>query len=153
MNGPVNRREFLTTSAALAAGVGFGVPSAGAQDRGGGAGTPATTAPAAPPVFKTKLQKALIAQPTEKDLIAMKEAGFHGVEGRVIAPDEAAKIRVIAEKIGMQAVASGACETSGGLAGGRTRTGGGAPGAAVRLRARHHVVARRRCRDVISRPG
>jgi hexulose-6-phosphate isomerase len=101
---PVHRRDFLTASAGLAAGLGF-AGSAAAQTggrRGGGAGAQAASAPAAPLTFTTKLHKALIARPTEKDLVAMKEAGFDGIEGRVVPPDEAAKTRQLAEKIGMR---------------------------------------------------
>ncbi len=98
MSGRINRRDFLAASTALAGGLSLDAARARAQDRG----SSGQAAPAAPPVFKTKLQKALIAQPTEKDLVAIKAAGFDGVEGRVIAPDEAAKIRAIAEKMGMR---------------------------------------------------
>ena len=97
MTAPVNRREFITASAALAAGMGLG---ARAADAGTQQTTPA--APAAPLTFKTKLRKALIARPTEEDLTQIKAAGFDGVEGRVMPPDEAAKMRVVAEKIGLQ---------------------------------------------------
>jgi L-ribulose-5-phosphate 3-epimerase len=98
MKPPIDRRAFITASAALAAGVSLG---AGAQTRGRGAGAQTTpAAPAAP--FKTRLRKALIARPTEEDLTQIKAAGFDGVEGRVIPPDEAAKMRVVAEKIGLR---------------------------------------------------
>lgn len=103
----VNRREFLTASAALATGAALATPvtaqtRGGAGGRGGGGAQAAPAAPAEPLTFKTKLQKALIARPTEQDLEQMKAAGFHGVEGRVIPPDEAAKIRAFADKIGMR---------------------------------------------------
>jgi hexulose-6-phosphate isomerase len=104
MPRPVHRRDFLTASAGLAAGLGV-AGSAAAQTggrRGGGAGAQAASAPAAPLTFTTTLHKALIARPTEKDLVAMKEAGFDGIEGRVVPPDEAAKTRQLAEKIGMR---------------------------------------------------
>jgi L-ribulose-5-phosphate 3-epimerase len=100
MKAPVNRREFLTASAALAAGLSLG-GSTGAHAQGRGAGAPPAT-PAAPLTFKTKLRKALIARPTEEDLTQIKAAGFDGVEGRVMPPEEAAKMRVIAEKIGLR---------------------------------------------------
>ena len=96
----INRREFMTASAGIAAGLGFGAASMGAQTpaagRGGG------PAPVSSLSFKTKPHKALIAQPTEDDLRRMKDAGFEGVEGRVIPVDEAAKMRVVADKIGMR---------------------------------------------------
>ena len=96
----INRREFMTASAGIAAGLGFGAASVGAQTpaagRGGG------SAPVSSLSFKTKPHKALIAQPTEDDLRRMKDAGFEGVEGRVIPVDEAAKMRVVADKIGMR---------------------------------------------------
>jgi len=105
MPSSIDRRAFLTASAGLAAGLGVAVSSAGAQTpggrRGGGAGAQAA-APAAPLTFTTKLQKALIARPTEQDLQQIKAAGFDGIEGRVIPPDEAAKMRVLAETIGLR---------------------------------------------------
>ncbi len=52
--------------------------------------------------FKTTLHKALIAEPTEDDLKRMKDAGFDGVEGRVIPVPQAAKMREVAEKLGMR---------------------------------------------------
>ena len=96
----INRREFMTASAGIAAGLGLGAVSSGAQTpaagRGGGA------APVSSLTFKTKPHKALIARPTEDDLRRMKDAGFEGVEGRVIPVDEAAKMRTVADKIGMR---------------------------------------------------
>ncbi len=63
------------------------------------AAAPSTSAP----VFATKLQKALIInQPKEDQLLKLKEAGFHGVEGGVIPQAEAEKCRAIAEKLGMR---------------------------------------------------
>jgi hexulose-6-phosphate isomerase len=96
----VNRRNFLAASGALAGGA-LLATSANAQTRGG-RGRGGAAAPAEPLVFKTTLQKALIARPTEQDLEQMKAAGFHGVEGRVIPPDEAAKLKVFADTIGMR---------------------------------------------------
>ncbi len=105
----MNRRHFLASSAGLAAGLGVASDRAAAQ--------PATPTPAAPagaagrqapppPVssldFKTKMRKALIAEPTEDDLKRMKDAGFDGVEGRVIPPPQAARMREVAEKLGMR---------------------------------------------------
>src|SRR5690349_15840319 len=78
----VNRRDFLPSSAGLATGLGLGAGTLAAQ-------APAGTPPQgqrrqepAPPVssltFKTKPHKALIAAPTEDDLVRMKAAGFDG---------------------------------------------------------------------------
>ena len=74
-----------------------------AESPGRGAGEQTTpAAPAAPLTFKTRLRKALIARPTEEELTQIKAAGFDGVEGRVMPPDDAAKMRVVAEKIGLR---------------------------------------------------
>jgi hexulose-6-phosphate isomerase len=91
MNPTFNRRQFLNTTATLAASVGFGL-------------RPATgLAQAAEPAFKTKLRKAVIVnQPTEEGLQKLKDAGFDGVEGGVIPVAEAEKCRAIAEKLGMR---------------------------------------------------
>ena len=96
MPSSINRREFITSSVGVATGLSLGTASSRAQ-------APATaTAPAAPVTFKTKPHKALISRPTEDDLKRMKDAGFDGVEGRVIPVDDAAKMRAVAEKIGMR---------------------------------------------------
>lgn len=107
MTPPVNRREFMTASAAVAAGLGLigssaaQTPAPGGQRGGDAAQAPA--APAAPLTFKTKPHKALIARPTEDDLKRLKDAGFEGAEGnRNVQPEEAAKTRAIAEKMGMR---------------------------------------------------
>ena len=108
MKQPINRREFITSSTALAAGLGLGVGSSGAETPaerrpGGGTVAQAPAAPASPLTFKTKPHKALIARPTEDDLKRMKDAGFEGAEGRSsVSPEEAAKIRVVADKLGMR---------------------------------------------------
>src|SRR5690349_17530390 len=108
MQHPINRREFITTSTTVAAGLAFGVGSSAAQTasgsaQGGAAVAQTPAAQAAPLMFKTKPHKALIARPTEDDLKRMKDAGFEGVEGRSsVTSEEAAKIRVIAEKLGMR---------------------------------------------------
>lgn len=103
----MNRRDFLTSSTGIAAGLGLATGQASAQ-------TPAPPVPAtparrqepAPPVsslaFTTKPRKALIAEPTEDDLKRMKDAGFDGVEGRVIPEAQAAKMRESAAKLGMK---------------------------------------------------
>lgn len=93
----MNRRDFLSSSTGLAAGLGLGPALAAGQP---------PAAPPAPPVssldFATKPRKALIAEPTEDDLKRMKDAGFEGVEGRVIPPEQAARMREVAEKLGMR---------------------------------------------------
>jgi hexulose-6-phosphate isomerase len=103
MTPSINRREFMTATAALATGAGLGAASSQAQAP---AGARSGAQPPPPPVssltFKTRPRKALIARPTEDDLKRMKDAGFEGVEGRVIPPAEAAKIREVAEKLGMR---------------------------------------------------
>jgi hexulose-6-phosphate isomerase len=86
-----SRREFLTTSTALAAGVGLGLCAAPAQ------------AQESPPAFKTKLHKALIVnKPTEDELKRLKDAGFDGVEAGIVTPQEAEACRKAAEKSGMR---------------------------------------------------
>ena len=108
MKQPISRREFITASTAVATGLGLGVGSSAPQTPEGPRGdagvvAPAPTAPAAPLTFKTKPHKALIARPTEDDLKRIKDAGFEGVEGRSsVTPDEAAKLRVVADKLGMR---------------------------------------------------
>jgi len=106
MTRPVNRREFMRVSAGVAAGFGLAgsseaqTPAPAGQSGGSAAQAPAAEAPL---VFKTKMQKALIVRPTEDDLKQLKDAGFDGVEGsREVQPDEAAKTRAIAEKMGMR---------------------------------------------------
>src|SRR6476660_340638 len=96
----INRREFMTTSAGLAAGLGFAAPMAGRQAPA--RGTQAAPPPSSSLAFKTKPHKALIARPTEDELKRIKDAGFEGVEGRVMPVDEAAKMRSVADKIGMR---------------------------------------------------
>jgi len=95
----------MAASATVAAGVGLGASAAGSQapaGRGQGAASQAPAAPAAPLTFKTRLHKALIARPTEEELTNMKAAGFEGVEARVLPADEAAKMRAVADKLGMR---------------------------------------------------
>ena len=99
----INRREFIAASAAVAAGLGSGAAQMPAAGRGGeGVAVPAP-AKSMPLTFKTKPHKALIARPTEDDLKRRRDAGFEGVEGRSsVTPDEAAKLRVVADNIGMR---------------------------------------------------
>ena len=96
----INRREFMTTSAGIAAGLSLGAVSTTEQTPV--VGSPSGSPPASPLTFKTRLHKALISRPTEDELRRMKDAGFEGVEGRVIPIDEAAKMRAVADKIGMR---------------------------------------------------
>src|SRR6266702_8879353 len=108
MKQPINRREFITASTAVATGlvlrVGSSAPQTPAGPRGDAvAVAQAPTAPATPLTFKTKPHKALIARPTDDDLKRIKDVGFEGVEGRSsVTPDEAAKLRVVADKLGMR---------------------------------------------------
>src|SRR4029453_415181 len=100
MADTINRREFMTTSAGIAAALGLAAPTARAQ-------APARGAQTAPPpssslTFKTRPHKALIARPTDDELKRMKDAGFEGVEARVMPVDQAAKMREVADKIGMR---------------------------------------------------
>ena len=85
-----SRRDFLATSTALAAGLGFGLPAPG-------------RARAAEPGFKTKLHKALIVgKPAEDELKRFKDAGFDGVEAGILPPPEAEACRKVAEQCGMR---------------------------------------------------
>jgi len=108
MKPPINRREFIAAAAAAAAGWGAGIgasaePTPKGRRGGGGAAAEAPAAPAEPLTFKTKLRKALIGRPTEDELKRMKDAGFEGVEGsRDVRPEEAAKMRVVADRLGMR---------------------------------------------------
>jgi hexulose-6-phosphate isomerase len=102
MKPVINRREFIGTSASVVAAL--GASSARRQTPPSGQGAQAQT-PAqtdAPLSFKTRLHKALIARPTEDELTRMKAAGFEGVEARVLPPEEAAKMRAVADKLGMR---------------------------------------------------
>ncbi|MCR4414392.1 MAG: sugar phosphate isomerase/epimerase [Thermoguttaceae bacterium] len=67
-----------------------------------GAGLMAGRIEAAP--FQTKLQKAMIAKPTEKILREHKEAGFDGLETSDwnVSPDDAEQARKRAEQLGMK---------------------------------------------------
>ncbi|HWV98616.1 MAG TPA: sugar phosphate isomerase/epimerase family protein [Candidatus Acidoferrum sp.] len=108
MEQPINRREFITATAGVAAGLSLGVRSSAAQTPPGPPASKDAVAqvPASPPAplaFKTKPHKALIARPTKDDLKHLKEAGFDGAEGRSsVTPDEAAKMRAIADQLGLR---------------------------------------------------
>jgi L-ribulose-5-phosphate 3-epimerase len=93
MKHHLSRRQFLTTSTLLAAGLSAELASPTARVQGAESG----------PESKTKLHKALIiSRPTEDDFKRLKDAGFDGVEGGVISPREAEKCRAAADKLGMR---------------------------------------------------
>jgi hexulose-6-phosphate isomerase len=96
----INRREFMTASAGIAAGLSVGGISARAQTPAAGRGS--APAPTSSLSFKTRPHKALIARPTEEELRRMKDAGFEGVEARVLPVEEAAKLRKVADSLGMR---------------------------------------------------
>lgn len=52
--------------------------------------------------FRTKMCKALIAEPTAGDFVRLKAAHFGGVEGRVVPVPKAAELREAAETLGMR---------------------------------------------------
>ena len=85
MKTSMTRRDFLTATAASAAALAL-----------------SHRAEAGP--FKTELSKSLIGKPTEETLASWKEAGFTGMETNAwsVSPDEAAKAREIAKKLGMK---------------------------------------------------
>lgn len=86
-----SRRDFLATSTALAAGLGFGPGATPSHARD------------ADPTFKTKLHKALIVgKPAEEELKRFKDAGFDGVEAGIVPPREAEACRKVAENCGMR---------------------------------------------------
>ena len=90
MMNPLTRRGFLAASAAAGAGAAMAAKK------------PPDKAPAA---FTTKLYKSLITGSINaKGLVAMKEAGFDGVECRAANAKraDAAKARAIADKAGMK---------------------------------------------------
>jgi hexulose-6-phosphate isomerase len=79
------RRNFLAASAAAGAGLVMSRYVQGAE-------------------FKTTIHKSLIGSPTEETLSRWKAAGFEGIESgqRGASPEEAAKARKVAEKLGMK---------------------------------------------------
>ena len=83
---PLNRRQFLTTTAAASLLTVVSGPSVQAES------------------FRGKIRKAMIVKEvTEKALAPLKAAGFHGVETTHICPEEeAAQGRAVAEKLGMR---------------------------------------------------
>lgn len=86
-----SRRDFLATSTALTAGLGFGLCTAPSRAR------------AADPGFKTKLRKALIVnKPTADQLKRLQDAGFDGLEAGILPPAEAEACRKTAEKLGLR---------------------------------------------------
>jgi len=102
---PINRRQFLTTSATAAA-AGLSLPLAAATVHAqGNAAVPATT----PPTFNTKLQKAVIVggQPMEERLREIKAAGFDGIEysannNTPLTQEQALELRKLVEKTGLR---------------------------------------------------
>jgi len=91
MKSNLTRRDFLDTSTAIAAGLGFGL------------GVAPSFARQAEPAFKTKLHKALIVgKPSEDELKRFKGAGFDGVEAGIVPPEEAEACRKVAERCGMR---------------------------------------------------
>jgi hexulose-6-phosphate isomerase len=88
MRPTIDRRDFLATAAGIA-GLVSGAASAGAA--------PET-------MFTTKLSKAMItrAAPDSDTLKRLKDAGFDGVEAGIAPPEDAARAREAAEKIGMR---------------------------------------------------
>ncbi len=89
MTNAIDRRRFLTTTAAGAAAL--------ATRR------LAADEPAEGP-FETTLYKALIGAPTEETLRSWKEAGFEGIEANTwdVTPEEAARAREVAENLDMK---------------------------------------------------
>ena len=88
-----SRREFVSASSTAALAAGLGIALASGARRAG----------AAEASFKTRLHKALIInKPSEDDFKRLKDAGFEGVEGGVISPQEAEKCRASADKLGMR---------------------------------------------------
>ena len=91
MKQNLSRRDFLTTSTAFAAGLGFS------------SGAVISQAQTAESPFKTRLRKALIMnKPTADGLKRLKDAGFDGVEAGILPPQEAEQCRAVAEKLGMK---------------------------------------------------
>lgn len=80
----LNRRDFLRTTVLA----GAGLWTASQLEAAG---------------FRTKLRKAMIRKkPSEKELKELKDAGFDGVEGGIVTPEEAAECRKLADKLGMR---------------------------------------------------
>lgn len=85
------RRDFLATSTAFTVGLGAGLRAVSSHAQDGA------------PAFRTQLRKALImSKPTEDELKRLKDAGFDGVEGGIVTPQEAEQCRAAAEKLGMR---------------------------------------------------
>jgi hexulose-6-phosphate isomerase len=93
MNHPLSRRQFVATSSTVIAAAMGGQFATGTR----------VQAAEAAPAYTTKLHKALIiSHPSADDFKRLKDAGFDGVEGGVISPQEAEKCRGYAEKEGMR---------------------------------------------------
>ena len=93
MNQHFSRRQFLGTSALVAAGFGLKGAALPSLNHAGESASPPSG----------KLHKALIQNhPTEDDLKRLKDAGFEGVEGGIISPQDAEKCRSVADKLGMR---------------------------------------------------
>jgi hexulose-6-phosphate isomerase len=89
MNHQLNRRHFMGACSLVSAGCALGLGLQGAEKP--------------PRPFKTRLKKAVISEkPTEASLQKLKDAGYDGVEGGVIGPQEAEKCRAIADKLEMR---------------------------------------------------
>lgn len=93
MEHRLNRREFFAVSAYAAAGLTLGLARrSSAADQTSAEGK-----------FKHKLHKALIVEkPTEDLLKEVRDAGFEGVEAGILSRHDAAKIREVAERLGLQ---------------------------------------------------
>jgi len=90
MKSMKTRRDFLALTGGATASLALGAASR-------------AFAATEPGPFKTRLQKALIIQkPDEAVCAKLKEAGYHGMEGGVIGPQEAEKSRAAAEKFGLR---------------------------------------------------
>jgi L-ribulose-5-phosphate 3-epimerase len=98
----INRREFVTASGMIGTSLALDAGVSAQSPAGQSAAPQKPETPAEPLTFKTRLRKALIARPTEDELKQMKAAGFEGVEARVTPPDEAARLRKVADGLGMR---------------------------------------------------
>jgi len=91
MKETLTRRDFIAAATTTAAGLGLHF------------GPPAPTGRAAEPDLSARLSKALILEsPTEEKLKQFKDAGFDGIEGGILKPQEAEKVRGIAERLDLK---------------------------------------------------